>query len=282
MATRAPPSASLLGRVVRPTDLSEPAPWTRLRFGVGLALVLGWGVLLMSGCASKGPAPVDGWDWKGPVPRGYYLVRSGDTLSEIAMNRQVSTRDLVRWNRLKPPYTIYAGKLLRVAPPDGTRVAATRSPPPDGSGGPRRSVPPAQAQAQGKPGSRGADSGLTWAWPLDGAIRQGFRAGDRTRQGLRIACRPGDQVRAAAAGQVVYGGSGLKAYGNLIIVKHNENYLSAYGFNRRLLVAEGNSVERGQALAECGQGPEGIYLLHFEIRRDGAAVDPIAYLTPRR
>jgi lipoprotein NlpD len=99
---------------------------------------------------------------------------------------------------------------------------------------------------------------------------------------LRIACRPGDQVRAAAAGQVVYGGSGLKAYGNLIIVKHNENYLSAYGFNRRLLVAEGNSVERGQALAECGQGPEGIYLLHFEIRRDGAAVDPIAYLTPRR
>lgn len=282
MATRELPSTSRLGRVVRPPDLSEPSPWPRLRLCIWLLLALtcGWGLLLLGGCGSTGPAPVDGWDWKGPVPRGYYLVRSGDTLSEIALDRRVGTRDLVRWNRLKPPYTIYAGKLLRVAPPEGSRVAVTRSPPSDGPVGRKPSAAP--AQAQGKPGSRGADSGLTWAWPLDGAIRQGFGAGDRTRQGLRIACRPGDQVRAAAAGQVVYGGSGLKGYGNLIIVKHNESYLSAYGFNRRLLVAEGTSVKRGQALAECGQGPDGIYLLHFEIRRDGAAVDPISYLPPRR
>jgi lipoprotein NlpD len=88
-------------------------------------------------------------------------------------------------------------------------------------------------------------------------------------------------VRAAAAGQVAYAGSGLKAYGNLIIVKHNEKYLSAYGFNRTLLVAEGNHVSQGQALAECGQGAEGVYQLHFEIRRDGAAVDPVPYLPPR-
>jgi lipoprotein NlpD len=88
-------------------------------------------------------------------------------------------------------------------------------------------------------------------------------------------------VGAAASGQVVYAGSGLKGYGNLIIVKHNEKYLSAYGFNRRLLVAEGDEVKRGQALAECGRGADGVYLLHFEIRQDGVAVDPIAYLPPR-
>jgi lipoprotein NlpD len=122
---------------------------------------------------------------------------------------------------------------------------------------------------------------VAWAWPLDGVVLQAFRAGDRTRQGLRIACRPGEHVRAAAPGQVAYAGSGLKAYGNLIIVRHNNKYLSAYGFNRRLLVAEGNEVKRGQALAECGEGAEGVHLLHFEIRRDGVAVDPIPYL-PRR
>jgi lipoprotein NlpD len=88
-------------------------------------------------------------------------------------------------------------------------------------------------------------------------------------------------VCAAGNGQVVYSGSGLKGYGNLIIVKHDKNYLSAYGFNRRLFVKEGDSVKRGQTVAECGQGAEGAYLLHFEVRRDGAAVDPILYLPPR-
>jgi lipoprotein NlpD len=113
-------------------------------------------------------------------------------------------------------------------------------------------------------------------------VLQGFRAGDRTRQGLRIGCRAGDAVRAAAAGHVVYSGSGLKGYGNLIILKHNKTYLSAYGFNRRLFVREGDSIKRGQTVAECGQGPQGAYLLHFEVRRDGASVNPILYLPSRK
>jgi lipoprotein NlpD len=116
---------------------------------------------------------------------------------------------------------------------------------------------------------------------LDGAIEAGFNPADPARQGLRIRCRPGDEVHAAAAGLVVYSGSGLKGYGNLIIVKHNKNYLSAYGFNRRLFLKEGANVKRGQAVSECGEGPEGAYLLHFEVRRDGASVNPILYLPPR-
>jgi lipoprotein NlpD len=109
-------------------------------------------------------------------------------------------------------------------------------------------------------------------------VKQTFRKGDRTRQGIRIAGRLGQPVLAAEAGDVVYSGSGLKGYGNLIIVKHNDKYLSAYGFNRRLLVKEGERVNRGQRVAEVGQASSGAYLLHFEIRREGTAVDPLDYL----
>jgi lipoprotein NlpD len=245
--------------------------------------------LLLAGCASKGPAPVDGWDWKGPVPEGYYLVRQGDTLGGVAKRRRISSANLVRWNRLKSPYTLYAGRLLRVAPPGGKSAAPAKTSrgtaerpakPKDGARPARVSTRPAPAEP-GHPGSRAAASRVAWAWPLEGAIVRGYRGGDRTRQGLRLGCRPGDAVRAAAAGTVVYSGSGLKGYGNLIILRHNDKYLSAYGFNRRLLVTEGSGVRRGQAVAECGQGPDGVFLLHFEVRRDGAAVDPLLYLPPR-
>ena len=269
-------------RVQGPLRRSLRAPQGARR-GLGLGgpaiflLGIAW-ALLGPGCASREPAPVGGWDWKGPVPQGYYLIQSGDTLGEIADRRRLSRRDLIRWNRLEPPYVIYAGRLLRIGPPDGD--AGSRPPAPEApSQGPRLATAPPTTVPQA--GLRATDPGLTWAWPLEGALRQRYRAGDRTHQGLRIACRPGEPVRAAAAGEVVYAGSGLKGYGNLIIVKHDEKYLSAYGFNRRLLIAEGNEVKRGQALAECGQGPGGASLLHFEIRRDGLAVDPLSYLPPR-
>ena len=249
--------------------------------GVAALLLLLLG-LTLGGCASRGPAPVDSWDWKGPVPKGYYLIRKGDSLSEIAQRKRVSTSKLIRWNDLKRPYTVYAGKLLRIAPPDGGgRPVAGRGT----EKGTRRTASAGAAvptAPPARPGSRAAGSGLTWAWPLPGSVSQGFREGDRTHQGLRIGCRAGETVRAASDGRVVYSGSGLKGYGNLIIVKHDKNYLSAYGFNRRLFVKEGDSVKRGQTVAECGQGAEGAYLLHFEVRRGGAAVDPILYLPPRR
>lgn len=252
-------------------------------------------LLIISGCASTGPAPVEDWNGSGPVPPGYYLVREGDSLGTIARKRRISVAKLIQWNGLKPPYTIYAGKPLRVAPSaprsQTARTAKAKSaakPRTVAAVGKRSSrVPtgPSKAEhaepAPENPGSRGSGSGLAWAWPLPGTLVQGFRAADPARQGLRLACRPGEAVRAAGAGQVVYSGSGLKGYGNLIIVKHNNSYLSAYGFNRRLLVAEGESVKRGQVVAECGEGPDGANLLHFEVRRDGAAVNPLLYLPPR-
>nr|WP_242467682.1 peptidoglycan DD-metalloendopeptidase family protein [Thiocapsa imhoffii] len=117
---------------------------------------------------------------------------------------------------------------------------------------------------------------------MPGAVVQPFNASDRTRQGIRIRGRAGQTVTAVGDGQVVYSGGGLTGYGNLIIVKHNDQYLSVYGFNSRLLVAEGDQVKRGQAVAEVGQAVGGGgYLLHFEIRRDGTAVDPLRYLPSR-
>jgi lipoprotein NlpD len=263
----------------------------RMVSGVAVALALAF-----AGCSSRGPAPVDVWDWKGPVPKGYYLVRRGDTLSRIAQRKRIRLSKLARWNNLRPPYTVYAGKLIRISPSgrtssssrsasakrSGRKVAATRASPKK----PRTSARQQTAvlkrdTAGGAPGSRRTASGVPWAWPISGPVRQGFRGSDRTRQGVRIGCRPGQAVKASAAGRVVYSGSGLKGYGNLIIVKHNDKYLSAYGFNRRLFAREGDKVERGQTVAECGQGPEAAYLLHFEVRRHGTPVDPILYLPSR-
>lgn len=238
---------------------------------VVLALVLA-GPMVVSGCASTGPDTESGWSSKGRVPKGYYRVKKGDSLGEIARRRHVGTKQLIRWNRLKPPYRLRIGQVIRVAPgrTQSSRVVRAR-------GGPRSQGPAIRVV----PGSRARASALIWAWPLPGPVIQGFRAGDPARQGLRIGCQPGEAVRAAGAGEVVYSGSGLIGYGNLIIVKHNKDYLSAYGFNRRLLVKEGRGIKRGQVLAECGEGPGGIHLLHFEVRRDGATVNPLLYLPAR-
>lgn len=251
-------------------------------------------VLIVAGCSSTGPAPVYGWGWSGPVPDGYYQVRRGDTLSQIAEQRGTALKTLARWNGLKSPYTIYAGSLLRVESPAGrpsapARTLSPRSPQTSARTPPKQAEPAARrtsssSSTQAPPsnaGSRRAASGVPWEWPLNGPLRQTFRDGDRTRAGIRIGARAGQPVRAAADGEVVYSGGGLKGYGNLIIIKHSEKYLSAYGFNRRLLVSEGESVTRGQTVAEVGQGAEGAYLMHFEIRRHGTAVDPLLYLPAR-
>jgi len=228
-------------------------------------------VLLLSGCGSLGAAPP-----------GYYWIRSGDTLSRIARRYKVGYKTLARWNRLGPPYRIYAGSLLRVKPPRGKGDSTNR--------GTRRTAKRSRAKGRATAGastkatrralgkSARVASGLRWRWPLGGKVAQRFRRGDRTRQGIRIAGRPGQKVVATESGTVVYSNSGLKGYGNLIIIKHANGYLSAYGFNRRLLVREGARVKRGQGIAEVGQASDGAYHLHFEVRRQGTPVDPLRYL----
>jgi lipoprotein NlpD len=241
-------------------------------------------VMLLGGCGAGGLAPVDSRDGYGPAPPGFYRVRRGDTLSEIAERQRVGTRTLASWNGLQPPYTIYSGGLLRVKPPDGsvrTPKGGSRNVASSGS----RSAKPVKTSARSSAAVAGADaasSGISWQWPLKGPVKQGFRAGDRTRSGIRIGGAVGAPVGSAADGTVVYSGSGLKGYGNLIIVKHNSRYLSAYGYNRQLLVREGDRVKRGQRLAEVGQAANGDSLLHFEIRRDGVAVDPLRFLPASR
>ncbi|MBK5964248.1 peptidase M23 [Thiocystis minor] len=252
-----------------------------------------WLPLILDGCSSTTPAPVYGWNWQGPAPDGFYRVRKGDSLSVVAQRLGIGTRKLVKWNGLKPPYLIYADTLLRVVPPNAAssrRIAKKAVTPPRKPDVTPESRSKSSANAvaaipketrEDAPRRRPETSGITWEWPLDGPLMQGFQASDRTRQGIRIGGRSGAQVRASADGWVVYSGGGLKGYGNLIIIKHNDRYLSAYGFNRSLFVKEGDRVTRGQAVAEVGQGAEGTHLLHFEVRLDGTAVDPIAYLPPR-
>lgn len=253
--------------------------------------------LLLGGCGSKGPAPVESRDGSTPVPGGYYRVRGGDTLQRIALRHGLAMPQLAEWNGLEPPYRIYTGRLLRLvpapkaSPPAGPSVAPGKPVDPRGPAqGPASRAAGAATKAAAKPSEskakpaavKAGPGGLRWQWPLQGRVVQGFRKGDRTRQGLRIAGRPGQLVAAAEGGTVVYSGSGLKGYGNLIIVKHNNEFLSAYGFNRRLLVREGERVQRGQRVAEIGQAGGGEHLLHFEIRRNGIATDPLAFLPRSR
>jgi lipoprotein NlpD len=241
---------------------------------------------LLAGCGAGGLAPVDSRDGYGPAPPGYYRIRSGDTLSEIAERKRVRLRTLAVWNDLAPPYVIIAGDLLRVEPPDGrsrpARSASRRTASRSAGARDSRVVKTSARTSAAVAGASAASSGISWTWPVKGPIRQDFRDGDRTRQGVRICVAEGTPVVAAADGTVVYSGSGLKGYGNLIIVKHNARYLSAYGFNRELLAREGERVKRGQRVALAGRAANGEGLLHFEIRRNGVAVDPLRFLPPSR
>lgn len=140
---------------------------------------------------------------------------------------------------------------------------------------------PAPAPVAPPPTTAVASGEVAWRWPADGQLVGTYRAGDQLRQGIDIAGRAGDPVRAAAAGTVVYSGNGLIGYGELIIVKHSPAFLSAYGHNRKRLVKEGDRVTSGQTIAEMGSSSASRDSLHFEIRRNGKPVNPADYL-PRR
>jgi lipoprotein NlpD len=123
---------------------------------------------------------------------------------------------------------------------------------------------------------------LRWSWPVDGALLKRFSLKQLDRHGIDIAGKIGQPVRAAEGGKVVYSGNGLSGYGNLVIIKHNDLFLSAYAHNRRLKAKEGQIVRRGEVIGFLGQGRDGVARLHFQIRKNGKPVDPLKYLPPRQ
>lgn len=228
---------------------------------------------------------------------GYYTVKQGDTLIRIGLENGQNWRDVARWNGIDNPNLIEVGQVLRVVAPsvDPNAVAARGVTPTKVEPRPLDAKPPAaaaSATAASTPAAAAAsapvtapaaakdpDDDLGWLWPASGPVASGFEEG--RSKGVAITGKAGDPVLAAADGRVVYAGSGLRGYGNLVIVKHNNTYLTAYAHNQTLLVKEDQVVRRGQRIAEMGSSDADRVQLHFEIRKQGKPVDPQRLLPPR-
>lgn len=277
--------------------------------------------LVMAGCTtSHAPAPVEDRGTMGRVSQGgvaesikplpgienlgkpgYYAVRPGDTIMRIGLDTGQNWRDVVRWNSLENPNVIEVGQVLRVIPPvassaaaapatstassasvDGTSVVTrpvTQSTITAGGGNGAITAKPATVTAAPSASASGGDEDVGWIWPAHGPLLAGFD--EAKNKGLDIGGKAGDPVLAAGDGRVVYAGSGLRGYGNLIILKHNNTYLTAYAHNQTILVKEDQAVQKGQKIAEMGNSDADRVKLHFEIRRQGKPVDPSRYLPSR-
>ncbi|WP_084360706.1 peptidoglycan DD-metalloendopeptidase family protein [Hydrogenophaga palleronii] len=281
------------------------------RRGVALLSVL-VSVLVLAGCSTtrvSRPAPVED---RGGAARpaevvampgaenagkpGYYTVKAGDTLFRIALDSGQNWRDIQAWNSLSNPNALEVGQVLRVQPPGASTAVATpatpsgpvtspvtsagvaarplsETTPPAASNSP--TTPPAPAPA---PAANGNDE-ITFIWPASGTVITPFD--EANNKGVSISGKVGDPVLAAADGRVVYAGAGLRGYGNLIILKHNNTYLTAYAHNQALLVREDQAVRQGQKIAEMGSSDTDRVKLHFEVRRLGKPVDPLGHLPKR-
>lgn len=239
---------------------------------------------------------------------GFYTIKPGDTLIRIGLEHGQNWKDIVRWNNMENPNLIEVGQVIRVMPPsvdaasagakpvtvarveakplgDSRAPAAAESASPGASSVPSSSAAaPTAAAAPASvpasvPASRESDEDIGWQWPAAGAVVSQFDEGKT--KGLAISGKAGDPVLAAADGRVVYAGSGLRGYGNLVIVKHNNTYLTAYAHNQTLLVKEDQPVRKGQRIAEMGSSDAERVQLHFEIRKQGKPIDPAKRLPAR-
>lgn len=246
------------------------------------ALLVVMAVMTLVGCGELRPP-----GQKRPVV--YHTVQAGDTLYSISWRYGYDYREVAAWNRIKPPYRIYPGQRLLIVPPfrDGepstpAQASATattgKTKPPTGTDD--EETPAPSRRRSTKPESPLQQGPVPWQWPTAGKVIRGFAASDG-KKGIDISGQLGQPVYAASAGEVVYSGSGLVGYNNLIIIKHNDTYLSAYAHNRRLLVKEGERVKAGQTIAEMGQSSKDGAILHFEIRQEGKPIDPLRHL-PRQ
>ena len=267
-------------------------------FSLLLAILLGSSLVLLSGCGGHtGLAPVTKHARSSTTSRNatIHKVRRGETLYSIAFQHGKDFRKLARLNGIRKPYTIFVGQKIRLKSPKKRHVShakstkkaqvrkktykSTQTKPSKKLKKNKKS----KKRISKKSSNQGYVKGrIHWRWPAKGLIISKFSRRSATRKGLDIAGRLGQAVNATAAGKIVYSGSGLRGYGRLIIVQHNERFLSAYAHNRKLLVKEGQQVKQGQRIAEMGRSGTDRVKLHFEIRSDGNPVDPLRYLPKRR
>lgn len=207
-----------------------------------------------------------------------YTVQAGDSLHQIAFKHQLDYRDLAWWNGIGRSDRIYPGQILRLDPPLPGELRTPQIPQQSQTSGRTRAATPPRATAAPvrraeRPPRAPVAGPRRWQWPAKGTILARFDPA-KGRKGLDIGGAPGDPILAAADGKVVYAGNALKGYGQLVIIKHGDDYLTAYGHNDKLLVAEGDAVKAGKTIATMGLGPQNKPLLHFEIRRLGKPVNP--------
>ncbi|AQA19329.1 peptigoglycan-binding protein LysM [Halioglobus japonicus] len=259
---------------------------------------------LLTACGGSPPAPVEDRNRAGSSSGQYsgYVVQRGDTLYSIAFRYGLDYRRLAAANGIAVPYTIYPGQRLKLAEADppvakpaprksattstatASRSRTPASPPPVAvatpAPAPKPVTPVSSAPVKTSPsGSAGTGPVKAWRWPAQGRLVRKYSS--TVHKGIDIGGKAGDPVTAAAGGVVVYSGTGIVGLGELLIIKHNEVYLTAYGHNRRLLVAEGDTVRAGQQIAEKGSTGTDTVSLHFEIRKEGKPIDPLRLL-PRR
>ena len=278
--------------------------------GVGIVFL----AALLAACAGpSGTVPVDdrgrGGTRAQTVTTGHHTVQRGETLYQIAFRYGWDWRELASVNNVRAPYTIYPGQRISlsrasrgagsaiaaapaasrsaVVPSAPSRPAATsvqRAPPVNSASAPENSRNTSVANRPPTTAARPAGtapapvSAAGWSWPARGQLLARFQSNGSLNKGIDIAGQLGEPVRAASDGAVVYAGRGLIGYGDMIIIKHDETYLSAYAHNSRLLVKEGDQVKVGQVIAEMGSSGTDRVKLHFEIRRKGQPVDPLTYL----
>ncbi|GHG65046.1 hypothetical protein GCM10010919_12120 [Alishewanella longhuensis] len=255
------------------------------------------------GCAGRSsPAPVTTLELRKQqlqqqqqqvsLTQSRYVVQRGDTLYSIAFRSGQDFRTLAARNNIGAPYTIYPGQVIqlqgsvsRSVPTSSTPVTANKN----SSGNNTKSVAANQQKGYGQVSSTPATPAMSqpppaalgrvnWQWPVRGQILARFSSAEQGNKGIDIGGRDGTRINAAADGQVVYAGNALRGYGNLIIIKHNDDYLSAYAHNKRILVKERQEVKAGQQIAEMGDTDAASTRLHFEIRFRGQSVDPVRYL----
>ncbi|MFR0672445.1 peptidoglycan DD-metalloendopeptidase family protein [Enterobacterales bacterium AW_CKDN230030176-1A_HGKHYDSX7] len=279
------------------TIIEQRKAWTG---NLLLPIVLALGALL-TGCSSSGSNSASVVDRNASAPKrqavtsGQYKVRPGDTLYSIAFRYGWDYKELAARNGIGAPYTIHPGQTIRFSSGSSGSTTVVSSPSSSSKTTVTRRVvgtAPAVAQTTTTTASSGSSTTVTkvpaaevsaggWMWPANGVVIGKFASNGSLNKGIDIAGDLGQPVFAASNGSVVYAGSGLRGYGELIIIKHSDTYVSAYGHNRRLLVREGQTVKAGQTIAEMGSTGADRVKLHFEIRRQGKPVDPLQFL-PRR